>query len=79
MSNLVENQELYAQVRGSLQNIYFDLHAIYEPKGTNSDPYFGDCYCCAVDLLRPGLTFRIWFKIVDGEMVFRSGDRWYFG
>ena len=73
------NQELYDLVRGALRSVYFDLHAIYEPEGTDSDPYFGDCYCCAVDLFRPGLTFRVWFKIVDGEMVFRSGDRWYFG
>ena len=76
---LINNQEKYAQMREALKALYVEVHAIYEPEGTESDPYFGDCYCCAVDLFRPGLTFRIWIKIVDGKIEFRSGDRWYFG
>lgn len=79
MADLINNQEMHEQMHEELKALYVEVHAIYEPEGTASDPYLGDCYCAAVDLFRPGLTFRIWFKIADSKIEFRSGDRWYFG
>ena len=76
---LVEDEALYAKMNEALNGLYWNVHAIYNPEGTESDPYFGDCYCCAVDLFRPGLTFQIWFKVEDDKVVIRYGDRWHFG
>lgn len=44
----------------TINNIYFDVHAIYEPSGGE---IFCGRYCAAVDLFVHGMTFRIYFKI----------------
>ena len=57
---------------GIFKDVYCDVHAVYDPDGSE---HFGDCHCAAVDLLAPGLTFRVYFK---GEQV-EHVERWHFG
>lgn len=77
MSHLVEDEALYAAMKGMIQNIYFDLHAIYEP-GTHS--YKKDWYCAAVDLFNPGMTFKVYFTLdKDGQIHVEEVSRWLFG
>lgn len=41
---------------------------------------FGDCYLAAVDLLKKGMTFRIYFKHTYGEKpTIEYVERWHFG
>ena len=76
MTSLTKNKELYKNLSEALQNPLKELHAIYEPDGSE---LFGDCYCAAVDLFAPGLTFRIYFKMVDGQVKIEWAERWRFG
>ena len=44
-----------------------------------SGPY-DDCYMAAVDLFKPGMTFRIYFKQQYGEKpTIEDVERWHFG
>ena len=74
---MIQDEKMYEQLRSQLKNIYFDVHAIYEPDG--SDSIWGRRYCAAVDLFRQGLTFRLYFSIQDGEIYVEHVERWYFG
>lgn len=76
-------EEKYWQDRRSrgLKNLlkapYFEVHVVYEPNG---EPVFGDCFCAAVDLFKPGMTFRVYFKEDEnGETIIKDVQRWYFG
>lgn len=73
MEELVQDERLYAAVKQVIQNVYFDLHAIYSPNE------YG-WYCAAVDLFAPGLTFRVWFTLgEDDQIQVRYAERWHFG
>ena len=56
--------------------IFVDIHAVYD-KGSNSD--HPDWYCAAVDLFRPGMTFRMYFTVDDGQISVVDLQRWWFG
>ena len=75
-NNLVKNNELYQQLKNAIKDIYVDVHAIYEPDGSE---FLGDCYCAAVDLFSFDFTFRIYFKIVDEKIKVEHVERWRFG
>ena len=61
----------------ALKGLYFKIHVIYEPDGGHA---FGDCYCAAVDLFHPGMTFRIYFTLEkDNQIKVKHAERWYFG
>ena len=53
-----------------------EIHAVYEPEGSKP---FGAFFCAAVDLFKPGLTFRIWFKLENDVPVVEWAERWHFG
>lgn len=75
MSDLVQDQKMYDAVKELGQ--YIDVHAVYKPDGT--DGIFGDCYCAALDMFAPGITFRIYFKMVDEQIKIEQAERWRFG
>ena len=57
----------------ALKGLYFEIHAIYEPNERG-------WYCAAVDLFRPGMTFRIYFTLgEDNQIKVEHAERWYFG
>ena len=71
MNNIAES------LKQSLKELYFEIHGIYEP---GSEHIFNDCYCAAVDLFRPGMTFRIYFTLgKDNQIKVEHAERWYFG
>lgn len=76
MSGLTRKEHLYKELEIIMKHHYVDVHAIYEPDG--SGPY-GDCYCAAVDLLREGMTFRIYFKQEADKIHVEYAERWHFG
>ena len=55
---LSENKELYNCFENGILEMYFKIHAIYEP---DMSAINGDCFCAAVDIFKPGFTFRIYF------------------
>lgn len=76
MSELTKEKALYEQLQTAIREMHSEIHAIYEPDGSE---FFGDCYCAAVDLFSPAFTFRVYFKIVDGELDIQHVERWNFG
>ena len=57
--------------------IFVDIHAVYD-KGGNSD--YPEWYCAAVDLFRPGMTYKIYFTLTDnGQISVVKLQRWWFG
>lgn len=77
---LNENEKLYQKLTDSLQNPYTELRAVYEPENTGiEDNIFNNCYSAAVDLFRPGMTFRIWFTHENGKIEIIHAERWFFG
>lgn len=77
MSELVKNKEIQESLQKAMQHIYFDVHAIYEPDGSE---IYGDCYLAAVDLFKQGMTFRVYFKINEsGAFQAEYVERWHFG
>ena len=74
---LTNNQELYKRLQTVNQALYAEIHAVSE-LGTNTA--FPDWYCAAVDLFRPGMTFRLYFTIgEDGEIRVEDLARWWMG
>lgn len=66
-------------LNGFFQNLYYDIHAIYDPEGLGAS-YLGNCYTAAVDLFEPGMTFKVYFKILDdGAIKIIDIHRWYMG
>ena len=47
MSELTKEKALYEQLQTAIREMHSEIHAIYEPDGSE---FFGDCYCAAVDL-----------------------------
>ena len=72
---LVENESLYRSLEKTVSQMYCEIHAIYEPDGAVVN---GDCFCAAVDLFKPGFTFKIYFIITDGNVEIVDVSRWYF-
>lgn len=70
--DLNENTALYSALENSIRNIHFEIHAIYEPEENG-------WYCAAVDLFKPGLTFKLYFTLENGEISVRDLARWWFG
>ena len=61
----------------ALKDLYFEIYGIYEPDDSH---IFSDCHCAAVDLFRPGMTFRIYFTLEkDNQIKVKHAERWYFG
>lgn len=58
MSKLTKNEKLYEKLEVVMKYAYVDVHAIYDPDGSES---YGDCYCAAVNLYQQGMTFRVYF------------------
>lgn len=57
--------------------IFVDIHAVYD-KGC--DTGYPECYCAAVDLFRPGMTFRVYFTLDEaGQISVVDLQRWWFG
>lgn len=74
---LINDNKLYEQLKNTIQNVYFDIHAIYEPEGGK---VFEDCYCAAVDFYKPGSTYRVYFKLDDtGNIEIEHLGTWFFG
>lgn len=72
-----DSRLLYDNLENVLGQMYFDIHAIYEPDGNG---LLGDCYCAAVDLFSFEFTFRVYFKIKDdGNLKVEHVERWHFG
>ena len=74
--SLVKNKDLYGVLKEAVANVYVDIHAIYEPDGSD---FFGDCYCAAMDLFSFEFTFRVYFRIVEGQVKVEHIERWHFG
>lgn len=76
-TKLLCDDNLYDKLEKTLKDIYFDVHAIYEPDG---DGPYGDCYMAAVDLFVQGITFQIFFKHqADEKLTVEYVERWRFG
>ena len=73
---LVENENLYHCLENTISQMYCKVHAIYEPDGSAIN---GDCFCAAVDLFKPGFTFRMYFKMTENNIEIVDISRWYFG
>lgn len=73
---LSENKELYNCFENAILEMYFKIHAIYEP---DMSAINGDCFCAAVDIFKPGFTFRIYFKLIDNIILIVDVDRWFMG
>ena len=74
---LTNDKALYKKLESTVQNICFEIHAIYEPDGGEG---FGDCYCAAVDLFKQGMTYRVYFKSGEnGNIEVEHIERWFFG
>ncbi len=74
---LVQDQDLYEKMTAAIKGMYFEIHAIYEPDGSD---FFGDCYCAAVDLFSWEYTFRVYFKVNEaGKIEVQDVSRWHFG
>lgn len=76
MIMLSENKELYNCFENGILEMYFKIHAIYEP---DMSAINGDCFCAAVDIFKPGFTFRIYFKLIDNTIIIVDVDRWFMG
>ena len=58
-------------VKQMMDGLYYKLHTIYEPDehGWN---------CAAVDLFRPGMTFRLYFETGENNMIdIKHMERWF--
>lgn len=76
--NEEETANLYKSFEKFLQNIYYDLHAIYEPETTTGLP--NTWYSAAVDLFEPGQTYRVYFTLdEEGKPHIEHLERWYMG
>lgn len=74
---LTERQELYQLIENTMNNLHVELHAIYEPEVGEPLP---DCYMAAIDLFKPGQTYRLYFKIDEnGQIDVVHLERWFFG
>lgn len=74
---LTDNQELYKQLQSTVQNLYVDIHAVYESGTNTACPKW---YCAAVVLFRPGMTFRLYFAVgEDGKLKVQEVSRWWMG
>ena len=76
MIMLSENKELYNCFENGILEMYFKIHAIYE---LDMSAINGDCFCAAVDIFKPGFTFRIYFKLIDNTIIIVDVDRWFMG
>ena len=74
--NLVENEKLYRCLENTISQMYCEIHAIYIPDGSIVN---GECFCAAADLFKPGLTFKIYFKVTEEGIDIVDISRWYFG
>lgn len=74
---LTEKKELYDKIRE--MDVLVDIHAIYDPDEEETGIYKG-CYLAAVDLFKPGMTFRVYFTLDEnGEIDIFDVSRWRFG
>ena len=73
---LVENEDLYRSLEKTISQMYCEVHAIYEPDGAAIN---GDCFCAAVDLFKPGFTFKIYFRTNEDNIEIVDMYRWYSG
>lgn len=74
---LTQNHNLYTKLENTIKQLYFEIHAIYEPEG---DEGFDAYYCAAVDLFREGDTYRVYFKLDEnGNIEVKHLERWFFG
>ena len=72
---LVENENLYRSLEKTISQMYCQVHAIYEPDGAA----INDCFCAAVDLFKPGFTFKIYFRTIEDNIDIIDISKWYFG
>ena len=57
--------------------LFVDIHAVYEKGGHSNHP---EWYCAAVDLFRPGMTFRAYFTLDEyGQIFVEDLQQWRFG
>ena len=74
---LTNNQELYKQLQSTVQNLYVEIQAIYEPGTNTACP---EWYCAAVDLFRSGMTFRLYFTVDEDRAIkVEEVSRWWMG
>ena len=73
---LVDNEELYEHLEAGLRSMHMVVHAVYEP---DYGDFYGDCYCAAVDMFAPGITFWIYFRFEEDELRVEHVERYYMG
>ncbi len=72
---LTEKKELFEKLELALNHHL--IQEIYEPDPAELLP---DCYMAAVDLFRPGQTYKVFFKIDEnGHVDVWHIERWRFG
>lgn len=73
---LIEDEGLYRAVKEACGTCALEVHALYAPEDTHMPGW----YSTAVDLFRPGMTFRVYFSLDDdGRVLIEDLRRWYFG
>lgn len=66
--------EKFSSFMGAL---FVEIHAVYEKGSSSNHP---EWYCAAVDLFRPGMTFRAYFTLDEyGQIFVEDLQRWWFG
>lgn len=74
---MMVDQTIAESFSAFMDAIFVDIHAVYD-KGSNSA--HPEWYCAAVDLFRPGMTYKIYFTLTDGGQIsVEDLQRWWFG
>ncbi len=75
MKEIVLDYTINKQFRNAMKCSFHKVRAIYEPLGYG--PY-GECYIAAIDMFKPGMTFRLYFKVNgDGTFYAEHIEKWH--
>lgn len=73
---LIEDEGLYKAVKNAFGICIQEVHAVYIPE----DNHMPGWYSAAVDLFRPGMTFKVYFSLDEnGKVCVEDLHRWRFG
>lgn len=69
-------EAMYEQILRQLEDLHIKIWAIYPPEKNSLYP---DCKTAGVDMIRPGITFRVWFREERGQIQIKHIERWHMG
>ena len=72
----MKRKDLQGILENAMKHLHMEIHAIYEP---DPNTPFPDCSVAAVELFTFGQTYRLYFKLADGDVHVEHLERWYFG